>query len=384
MEKERLQPGPNAERLLPWIPLLLGTINSYGPVGLNYGFALYFLTYRHGFVKRGFVGELLSGIPWLSRERLLGIEYLFLAAAYALTYAALRPLLFGKSAQRRLAAALLSGPALLPHIGYLFAQPDVSLYILLLACFWLFVRVRAGTAALCSFVLCCVGLLIHEAFSLMFYPLIAATLVYLAVQRRLSWTAVAMHAVMFAGVFALVMHGGTLRVSPATILAEAQARTNAGIQGQVYDVMASTFSEQEALVRRMYTRGVLWILAVTAALSAPYVWLLARLLNRTMRSLDTTLGQRVLTMTMFASPLLLCALGHDATRWLGAGCIDATLFLFFLYMTETEGSPAREYLDGWAQGSSYLPWLIYIVGIGPFGATGMRAAEQLVLAWLGP
>jgi len=52
--------------LLPWVPLLTGLANSYGPVALNYGFALYFLNYRHGFVKRGLIGTLMEPIPFLT------------------------------------------------------------------------------------------------------------------------------------------------------------------------------------------------------------------------------------------------------------------------------------------------------------------------------
>src|SRR5436305_8438340 len=107
--------------LLAWAPLFLGAINSYGPVGFNYGFALYFLTYRHGFVKRGLVGEMLSGVRWLPRTELMLIEYAFLAAAFALTYVVFRGMLFGDTAERRLSAVLLSGPALRPHLGCLFA-----------------------------------------------------------------------------------------------------------------------------------------------------------------------------------------------------------------------------------------------------------------------
>jgi hypothetical protein len=378
------QSASSPERLLSWAPLFLGAINSYGPVAFNYGFALYFLTYQHGFVKRGLLGEVLSPIHWLPRSRLLLIEYLFLALAFALTYGVFRSLLFGTQAQRRLSAALLGAPALLSHIGYLFAQPDVTLYILLLLCIWLFLRFQAVTAALGSAILCCTALLVHEAFCLMFYPLIAAILLRLAQRRRLPWVIPAIHVLLVSAVFAAVMHWGQLHTSPHTILSEAQARTNIGVQRQVYDVMASNFREQEVLVRRMYSRGVLWTLAATIAISAPYVFLLLRLLNRTMCRTGASNAQRALTMLMFASPLLLCALGHDTTRWIGAGCMDATLFLLFIYMTEPEESGAREYLDSWTKGRSYVPWLVYLVGIGPYGATGLSSAGQLVNAWLGP
>jgi len=372
------------ESVLSWAPLLLGAINSYGPISFNYGFALYFLTYQHGFVKRGLVGEMLSPLHWLPRTRLITIEYLFLAAAFGLTYVVFRALLFGDAAERRFSAALLGAPALLPHIGYLFAQPDVTLYLLLLVCVWLFVRARPVVATAASWAICCVALLEHEAFSLMFYPLVAAILLHLVLRRRLHWGFAAGHVVLFATAFLVVMHWGALKVSPDTILAEAQARTDVRIQRQVFDVMASTFAQQEALVRRMYTPGVLRILVASVLLTAPYLWLLGRLVLQTLEAANARRLQLGLTLGMFASPLLLFALGHDTTRWIGAMCIDATLFLFFVYLTEPDGSAARTTLRNWANGRSFVPWLIYLVGIGPYGATGLRTAEQMVSAWWGP
>src|SRR5580692_2927415 len=125
------QEGRTSAAMLAWAPLLVGAASSYGGIAFNYGFALYFLNYRHGFVKRGLVGELFSGVAFLPRTHLLAIEYLFLAAAFALTYLVFRTMLFGTASECRLAAALLSAPALLPHLGFMFAQPDVTLYILL-------------------------------------------------------------------------------------------------------------------------------------------------------------------------------------------------------------------------------------------------------------
>jgi len=31
-----------------------------------------------------------------------------------------------------------------------------------------------------------------------------------------------------------------------------------------------------------------------------------------------------------------------------------------------------------------VAWAIYLTGIGPYGATGLRAAEQLYSGWTGP
>jgi hypothetical protein len=367
--------------MLGWAPLLVGALSSYGGVAFNYGFALYFLDYRHGFVKRGLVGELFSGLAYIPRGDLLAIEYSFLAIAFALTYFVFRGMLFGTASECRLAAALLSAPALLPHLGFLFAQPDVTLYMLLLGCFALLVHATPGFAAAASCLLCCVALLAHEAFCLMFYPLIVAILLHLCARRRLPWLAGLAHVLTVAAVFVAVMHWGKLKVSPDVLLREAQARTDVGIQRQVYDVMASSLVQQRTLVRRMYTPGVLRVLALTLLLSAPYFALLARLLLGAMRNAGFGRTQRVGTVILFLSPLLLCSLGHDTTRWIGAMCIDATLLVLYLYLTEPREGPARRYLLDWASGPTFLAWLVYLIAIGPYGATGMRTAEQMVGAW---
>jgi hypothetical protein len=373
-------------RWLAWAPLLVGALNSYGGVAFNYGFALYFLNYRHGFVKRGLEGELLSGFAFLSRGSLLSIEYGYLALAFALTYVVFGGMLFGAESERRLAVALLSAPALLPHLGFMFEQPDVTLYILLLGCFALFVRTRPWVAAAGSCVLCCIALMAHEAFSLMFYPLIAAILLDLCERRRLPWAAGVVHVLLVGAAFAAVMHWGGLKISPDAMLHEAQARTNVGVERQVYDVMASNLAQQRALVRELYSPVVLRILALTLILSVPYFVLLGRLLDGTMRRLGFGLLRRVRTGMLFALPLLLCMLGHDTTRWIGAACINATLFLLYLYISQARDSPAgpaRRFLDEWACGATYVPWLVYLIAVGPYGATGLRTAEQLAGTWFG-
>jgi hypothetical protein len=303
--------------------------------------------------------------------------------AFALTYWIFRGMLFGSASECRLAAALLSAPALLPHLAFMFAQPDETLYILLLGCFALFLRANPGFAAVTSCLLCCVALLAHEAFSLMFYPLIAAILLHLCARRRLPWLAGVAHVAVVAAVFAAVIHWGALKISADDMLHEARQRTDIGVERQVYDVMASSLAQQRALVRHMYSPGVIWVLALTLLLSAPYSTLLARLLYGAMRRAGFGRARRAATGTMFMAPLMLCALGHDTTRWIGAMCIDATLFVLYLYLTETRHSPTRCYLLDWASGPTFIPWLVYLVAVGPYGATGLRTAQEMVMAWYG-
>jgi hypothetical protein len=379
-------PPPSASSLLSWIPLLAGLASTYGPIALNYGIALYFLNYRHGFVKRGLVGELIAPIPHLSRGGLIALQLAFILAAFALTYLVLHPLLFGDPQARLLAAVLLSAPALLPHIGVLFAQPDVTLYILLLLALWAFLRLPPIPAAFASTALACLGLLAHEAFSLAFYPLLVAILFDLCRRKRLPWLIAALQVALTAAAFLAILHFGKLKVSPDLILADAAARTPVPLQRQVFDVMASTFADQRALVRHFYSFPDLQILlAITALLSIPYFALLLSLLRRSAHARAAHQPARRLDLTvqllLFALPLSLCYLGHDVSRWIAASAIDATLFLCFLALTDPA---ARTSLRSWAEGPRPFLWLAWFLIAGPYGATGLHLAEHLSVLWTGP
>lgn len=366
--------------LLPWTPLIVAAFASYGPVGYNYGFALYFLNYNHGFVKRGFVGELFSHFAYLTRGQLLLAEYLFLAAAFALCYTVFHPLLVRNRETSMIAVLLLSAPAVLPHIGYLFAQPDVTLFLLLLLCLWMLFNMPPLAAACATIPLCLIALCTHEAFSLMFYPLVVAILIEQCRTRRLPWIAAIAHVAIIGAAFLAILHFGKLKVSPDTILQEALTRTNVGIQRQVYDVMASSFAEQRELVRRMYTSLIWKLLALTFCIAAPYFFLLSKLLRRSMRSADMPVWQQAVTCLLFLSPLLLCYLGHDFTRWIGAACIDASLFILALAQTN---AVVRNALTHWTTNENITAWLAYLIAAGPMGATGIRSAEIFINAWSG-
>ena len=102
-----------------------------------------------------------------------------------------------------------------------------------------------------------------------------------------------------------------------------------------------------------------------------------------MRAANTRRWQRALTGLLFLSPLLLCSLGHDVSRWIGAMCLDATLFLLYLYLTDGTERPVQRYLTQWAERPAAIAWLAYLIAIGPFGATGILTAERFYNAWNG-
>ena len=366
---------------LPWLPLLAGVAATYGPVALNYGIALYFLNYRHGFVKRGLVGELVLALPHLSRAGLIALQVAFILAAFAATYRVLRHLLFGSNEDRMLAAVLLTAPAMLPHLGFLFAQPDVTLYLLLLAALAAMLKLDPTPGTALASALAVVAMLAHEAFSLAFYPLILAILWDRCRRRELRWTIAAADIAAVTAAFLAILHYGKLKVQPAAILADAAQRTNVPLQPQVFEVMASTFGQQRALVRHFYHGGLLIVLGLTLLLSLPYVYMLVSLLRRAGRERGYKMPDAAALTLLFLLPLSLCYLGHDVSRWISASAIDATLFLCYLALSDLQ---VRASLRVWAAQPQATAWLAWGLITGPYGATGLRVVEQMAVLWKGP
>jgi hypothetical protein len=360
--------------------LLAGLVSMYGPVAYNYGIALYFLNYSHGFVKRGLVGELILPLANLSRTGIIALQVAFIVTAFAATYAVFRGLFLGSMEDRTLAAVLFAGPALLPHLGFLFAQPDVTLYLLLLAAVAALLTLPPTNGAFASTALACIALLGHEAFSLAFYPLLVGILWDRARRRILPWSIALLQPALVLAAFAAILHYGKLAVSPAVILADAARRTKVPLEPQVFEVMASSFAQQRVLVSHFYNGELLIVFGLTLLLSVPYFTLLVNLLRRATAVLGYRALDRVVLTILFVTPMTLCYLGHDVSRWISACAIDMTLFLCYLAL----GNHAvLSSLRWWATGPRPFVWLALLLLIGPDGATGLRVVEQASVLWAG-
>lgn len=368
------------KRAITAIPLLAGLASIYGPVAYNYGIALYFLNYSHGFVKRGLVGELVLPIAHLSRTGIVALQVAFILAAFATTYAVFSRLFFGSLEDRTLAAVLFAGPALLPHLGFLFAQPDVTLYLLLLAAVAATFRFPPIAGAFVSTALACIALLGHEAFSLAFYPLLLAILWDKSRRSVLPRSIAILQPALVFVVFVTILYFGKLKVSPAVLLADAARRTVVPLQPQVFEVMASTFAQQRALVSHFYSGGLLVLLGLTLLVSVPYFALLVYLLRRATAALGYRALDGAVLAVLFLTPMTLCYLGHDVSRWISACAIDATLFLCYLTLAN---DAVQTSLRSWATGPRPLLWLAGLIIIGPYGATGLRVVEQVSVLWSG-
>ena len=147
-----------------------------------------------------------------------------------LTYLVFRSILFGTLDERRLAAFLLAAPAFLPHLAILGGEIDNFMYIPLLLSAWMLMRLRNHIGLLLVTLSVCVGLAIHEAFLLMFYPLLLALIIDLLHQRRLKAAAVAVHGAVVSLCFVVIIFFGKLHGERADWLHEAQGRTDMPIE----------------------------------------------------------------------------------------------------------------------------------------------------------
>ncbi len=174
-----------------------------------------------------------------------------------------------------------------------------------------------------------VGLLIHEAFALMFYPLILVLAADLVHRRRLSvrWAAA-------TSPWCSELHGHhpfrkAARRSDEWVTA-AQQRTDIHVDGTVFLVLSVPFAISSTS-------------SVTSTLRRSSVLSCSRWLYRSLRhcSLEayphgmrfrrySILHSRCL-MLVFAAPLVLSLLGHDVMRWVSALCINVSLYLLLVY-----------------------------------------------------
>jgi hypothetical protein len=376
----RLSSSGIAFSLLPLLASL--TLLNIQPGNRTYGPSHWFLTYEHGFLRRALIGQLFSKVSFLSWHTIVIFEAILFAVALLLTFLAFRRILFGSLAERRFAAFLLVAPAFLPHMSYMAGELDNFLYIALLLGGFALMRFQNIFGLAIATLWTLVGLVVHEAFALMFYPLIFVLALDLVHRRRLKFGWVLAHLVVVLAAFVAVIHFGKLSGTPAQWIASAQQRTDMRIDSIVFRVLDSSLVAQLQFVRHLYTPKLIVTVLMTLALAIPYGVLLWRLLREafTLRGYSRTQIRWVLLI--FAAPLSLSLLGHDVMRWVSALCINVSLYLLFLYRSESSaaasGSPnLRDALTGWTGSPVYVATLVYLLAIGPWGFSGNLVIANL-------
>ena len=357
------------------IVLALRHINS-APDLRTYGPSHWFLNYHHGFVRRALVGQALAHFAFLSWRKIFVIEAVVLLCAIVFTYVALRSTLFGNLDERRLAAFLLAAPAFLPPMWYMAGEMDNFLYIALILAAWMLMRFRNNLGLLAATVLTFIGLAIHEAFLLMFYPLLIAFLVELLYRKRLKPLWIALHCISVAVFFLLILAVGKPRETQAAWVVQAQQRTDMPIESTVFMALHNTLAEQVHFVMGRYTHLLLRGIVITLVLCIPYGIVLWKLLRGTVQSRGYTPALTRVVLLLFCLPLLLIPLGHDAMRWTAALCIDVSLYVLFIYQAD-QAIPERKAtscaaLRRWNANPANAATFLYLLALGPWGLAGNR------------
>lgn len=350
--------------------------------GRTYGPSHWFATYQHGFVRRALVGEIFSHIGFLSSRLILGIELAIFILACTLTVLAFRRILFGTMPERRLAAFLLAAPAFLPHMAFMDGELDNFLYLTILVGAFALIRLGNLAGLAVATVTTAVGLLIHEAFALMFYPLILVLAADLVHRRRLRVSWVAAHFTFVLATFLAIIHFGKLPGDPGQWISDAQQRTDMRIDGTVFLVLECSLREQLNFVRHLYTPKVVGSILLTLALSIPYGIVLWRLVRTACVFRRYSTGHARCLFLVFAAPLGLSLLGHDVMRWLSAMCINVSLYLLLIYRTTPRADgpdtpDLHKALTAWTSLPVYAATLLYVLALGPWGIAGNRLLSNI-------
>lgn len=365
------------------LPLLLAVRHVNAPPDTRtYGPSHWFLDYHHGFMRRALVGQLLSHVKFISWRDIFLIEAVVLAAGVALTYLVFRSMLFGKIEERLLAAFLLAAPAFLPHMAAMGGELDNILYIvLLLACYLLSLYPNLfGLAGATLFTV--LALAIHEAFVLMFYPLLLVMILDLLHRRKIKVFGVGVHLAIVGLCFLAILIYGKFHGPQADWVAHAQQRTDMPIESAVFIPLHNTFREQLAFVRQRYTHLLLGRVALTILLSIPYGVALWRLLLGSVKRQAYSVWLRRLILASFFIPLLLIPLGHDIMRWLAALCINMSLYVLFLYQVSrrdhrADNGEAWKALHAWAASPATISTFLYLLALGPWGLAGTHLFSNI-------
>ncbi len=364
-----------AGRLLTALPVLASLPWLAGTLHRAYGPTHYFLSYEHGFLKRALLGELLLPLHHIGLHAILGIEVVIFAIVVAITYLVFRRALFGSVQERALAAFLLAGPALLPHFAYLSGDLDSLLYCCAVLAVAALLEMPGTLGAFCTIVLSIVALLIHEAFLLLFYPLLLAIMIDLCRRHRLrAGTVLAQLAVVTIAMLA-ILHYGKWSVPHPEYMAAAQQRTDMPLEGTVFLVLSNTLHQQLRFVAALYDKRLIAGVLLSCLVSLPYFAALIWMLRGTLATRGYTRKSRWTLLLLLCAPLLLLPLGHDVMRWVAAVCVNISLFLLYLYGT---GEPnERRALTAWTATPVYGALLAYALALGPFGIASNRLVTNI-------
>lgn len=362
--------------LLPAFSMLLWIGESRSSV---YAVSEFFLTYKHGFIRRALTGQILSVLPVITPLKLRLIEFGLTAVLLLLAYVVLWRMLTRSVESGLLALVFLCSPAMLPHFSSLAAQPDTQLFALVLIAYACLVFLRVPWSPLVAVVPCIVAILVHEAFVLLFYPALLLLLWDGVRSQRFSRLAAMAHVAIVGLAFLSVMHFSHPTVPPETMLQEAQQRTSIPLNPEAFFTISGNLHQQWQTLMQHYSKLFFAGVMISMVFLLPYLAGVVKLVKTVNARRAKPVQGYVLALAAFG-PLVLCFLGHDVERWVAGSVLSLQLFVVYLYQTEEKGTQA---MDELARGPLVLGTLLYGMAIGPMGGATVQVMAHAVQFLLG-
>jgi hypothetical protein len=355
---------------------------------MDYAYGHLFLNYSHGFARRSLYGTLFQSIPFISARMALLLGYCQVLIAIVLTYAMFARHFLGSFREMLLFCFFFGGCGLLPHLGLIYGYLDVPLFSLLLITVFIiqFGREYYALTLIPVSALTVIGLLIHEAYLLMFYPAVLFLLLLRMKPGKSSALAFLLHCAFVACAFCFIILHGNVSIDPKVYFELSKARTDAPISSLAFNVMQGSFRQQFDTAVHFYLRPTTLLFMAVSVLSAlPYLlvlWTFLSALVSEAQPQNSSLSRWVKKLMPFllAAPLLLTMVGFDFMRWLSSVCIDITIVAAFQFCFASNRDQIRSAFGRIAEKNWFVSGLLASMIIGPFGVVmGNRLTERLFL-----
>lgn len=299
------------------------------------------LDYRHGFIKRGLQGAVLSLLHLKSHRAMTVVFFVQLGGLFVLLWLLVR----SARAERRFGsvavAAVFGSSYAVTFLTHIVGYTDIPLAALTV----LLLLIRNASARFwCALVVVPFALLVHESFLLLFFPVI---LFRFAVEillkqaggaRRMAWRPAWRPAVLglvaLTATYAISARPRLSQDASDRFAAEVRAQADFDTRDDFFNVLSRSFPDslKEGMtgfrLREWRTLDL-----ITAANLVPVVAVMFYFAWRMLRGVEDAVARRrmwLLAVAVAASPLSLYLLGVDGGRWNTTCALDSFLVMLVL------------------------------------------------------
>lgn len=314
-------------------------------------------TYEFGFIKRGFIGEILRILfDKPAREIVIALSYgIVSAAVFALSFFYLRP--YARATKNDIPNIWLFVILALSHFSTLqFTLFDTGRFdqfgILFMALSIMAIENLKGIKITATIIILSVlGILIHEAYFLMFFPLVFSYWLFKDEKKtgKIFALALIMALVLYVGLYGNLKH----TISRQAYLAHLVSNYGPWISKQPVWILYTTTPQHLRVATQnfglliFYKVHAIWLIALIPSIII--IQKMIRLLYTTLKKNENKKKHPVIIVFLFLSPfspLALYFLGVDFGRWLSICVINIFVLLsVFLYSNKIYMRKCSNILD---------------------------------------